>query len=445
MKQICYNLAMRLFRSMILTFALLSGSVLPAAAEEYPYQDDEFPPVTSGYVYLEDAGNGQVLWTVNPDERIYPASMTKVMSAVLMIETGADPDETVLITEAMWAGLIEANASVAGFYPGDEPTFRDLLYGVLIPSGADADNALAVTYFGSIETFVAQMNRKAAELGMSSTHFTNCTGLHDPDHYSTVHDITVLMEYALQNPLFCEIINTREYTTGPLLSHPEGLTMTSTSWPLINDGDDTFQIPGFLGGKTGFTNPAGRCLTSHAEFNGMHLILTTAHSDGIGHIADAASVYSWYAERYARRTLLSAGDHLADVTVEDTLPEVSFEVTAPETRELDIPSDAEITVSCTVPEVLQAPLSAGDAIGSVSVSVNGQTVYEETLYSEIDAEYSWIAHVLNALAAFRAEKPLLFWALVFLLLLILLIVILRIRLLIRRAQRRRRRKRQRRR
>ncbi len=430
---------------MILVLTLLAGSVLPAAAEEYPYQDDEKPPVTSGYLYLEDAGNGQVLWTVNPDERIYPASMTKVMSAVLMIETGADPDETVLITDEMWNGLIEANASVAGFYPGDEPTFRDLLYGVLIPSGADADNALALTYFGSIDAFVEQMNRKAAELGMNGTHFTNCTGLHDPDHYSTVHDITILMEYALQDPLFCEIINTKEYTTGPLLNHPEGLTMTSTSWPLINNDEESYRIPGFLGGKTGFTNPAGRCLTSHAEFNGMHLILTTARSEGTGHIADAASVYSWYAERYARRTLLTAGDHLADVTVEDTLPEVTFEVTVPETRELDIPSDAEIDVTCTVPEILQAPLQAGDVIGILSVAVNGQTVYEETLYSQMDAEYSRLAHVLNVLEAFRTGKPLLFWTLAVLLILILIIVVLRIRLAVRRARRRRRRQRRKRR
>ena len=117
---------MRIFRRMILVLTLLAGNVLPAAAEEYPYQDDEKPPVTSGYLYLEDAGNGQVLWTVNPDERIYPASMTKIMAAVLLIEIGTDPDETVLITDEMWNGLIEANASVAGFYPGDEPTFRDL-------------------------------------------------------------------------------------------------------------------------------------------------------------------------------------------------------------------------------------------------------------------------------------------------------------------------------
>ena len=429
-----------MIRNIFFSSLLLFGSVLPAHAEEYPYQDENHPPVTSGYVYLKDTDNGQVLWSFNADDRIYPASTTKVMSAILMIEGCPDLDETVLITQEMWDGLIEANASVAGFWPGDEPTVRELLYGILLPSGADADNALAITHFGGIEAFVGLMNQKAAELGMNSTHFTNCTGLHDPDHYSTVHDISLLMEYALQNPLFCEIINTREYTTRPLLSNPEGLTMSSTSWPLINAGPDTYEIPGYLGGKTGFTNPAGRCLTSHAEFNGMHLVLTTAHSSGTGHIGDAASVYSWYAQNYSRRTLLSAGDHLADVTVTDTLPEVSFSVAVPESVSMDLPSDAEVTVTSTIPENVQAPLSSGDLLGTLSVTVNGQTVYETDICSETSAEYSELAHIINALNAARRQKPVLFWALTAALILVIVFMILIIRKKIRRAIRRARRK-----
>ena len=429
------------FRHILTISAVLLGStVLPAQAEEMPYQEENHPPITSGYLYLEDVSNGQVLWTVEGDNRIYPASMTKVMAGLILIENSPDLDRRILITDEMWNGLIEANASVAGFWPGDEPTVRDLLYGVLVPSGADADNALAITLLGGTDELVRRMNERAQEIGMTETHFTNCTGLHDPDHYSTVHDITILMEHALQNPLFCEIINAREYTTGPLASAPEGLTMTSTSWPLINDGDETFQIPGYLGGKTGFTNPAGRCLTSHAEFNGMHLILTTAHSDGIGHIADAASVYSWMAEHYERKTLASAGTHLTDVQVIDTLPAVAFEATVPETVELDVPIDADIELISTVPDSLQAPVTAGDPIGTVQITVNGQTVHESTVYAPVDAEYSRLAHMINAVKAFHAAHPALFWILIILGVLLVIILILRIRLRIRRARRRARRR-----
>ena len=100
---------------------------------------------------------------------------------------------------------------------------------------------------------------------MTGTHFTNATGLHESNHYSTARDIALLFEYALGSDLFREIIASRSYTTAPLASHPEGLTMESTSWPLINNGEDTYEIPGFLGGKTGFTNPAGQCLATWAE------------------------------------------------------------------------------------------------------------------------------------------------------------------------------------
>ena len=433
---------MRTINTILLSALLLLGSGTAVRAEEYPYQEEDHPPITSGYLYLTDTDNGQVLWTVGGEERIYPASMTKVMSAVIMIEGCPELEETVRITDAMWSGLIEANASVAGFLPGDEPTVRELLYGVLLPSGADADNALAMTYFGGTGPFVDRMNQKAAELGMASTHFANCTGLHDPDHYSTVHDISILMEYALQNPLFCEILGTREYTTRPLLSHPEGLTLESTSWPLINDGPDTYAIPGFLGGKTGYTVPAGRCFTSHAEFNGMHLVLTTAHSEGTGHLADAASVYTWYAEHYERKTLLSAGEHLTEVTVNDTLPEVIFEVAVPETVTMDLPAEAAPEIVSTVPERIQAPLAAGDVLGTLTVTVQGQTVYETTIVSETDAEYSTLAHIINTLNALRGEHPFLFWtaALLIILLVLLLILIIRrtIRRRIRRARRRKR-------
>ena len=431
---------MQFGRKLTISAVLLSSAVLPAQAEEMPYQEENHPPVTSGYLYLEDVSNGQVLWTMEGDTRIYPASMTKVMAGLILIENSTDLEQQILITDAMWAGLIEADASVAGFWPGDEPTVRDLLYGVLLPSGADADNALAMTIFGSTDELVRRMNERAAEYGMTGTHFTNCTGLHDPDHYSTVHDITILMEHALQNPMFCEIISAKKYTTGPLASAPEGLTMNSTCWPLINNGEDSFTIPGFLGGKTGFTNPAGRCLTSHAEFNGMHLILTTAHSDGFGHIADAAAVYSWMAEHYERKTLASAGTHLTDVQVIDTLPEVTFESVVPETVELDVPIDAEIELISTVPDRIQAPVTAGDSIGTVQITVNGQTVHESTVYAPVDAEYSRLAHMINAVKAFHAAHPAHFWILIVLGFLLLIVLILRIRLRIRRARRRARRR-----
>ena len=376
-------------------------------AEEPLYSEENFPEVTSDYVCLYDTANAQLLYDGRMDEMMYPASITKVMTAVLAIESFDDLEQTILIEPRMWTGLIEANASVAGFQPGDQPTVRDLLYGVLLPSGADAVQALAITNDGSVEAFVDHMNAKAKEIGMANTHFTNATGLHDRDHYSTAADMALLFEYALSSPLFQEIIASRDYLTSPLASSPDGLYLESTSWGLINNGEDTYQIPGFLGGKTGFTNPAGRCFASHAEFNGMHLILVTGHSENTGHIADAAKVYNFYEQNYAYRTVAEASQEIARIPIEDSFDAEEIVIRMPETIALDLPKDAKISVEQNLPETIHAPLNEGDPLGKVTVRANGQLLREFDITSDISAKHSQLLHFKNqAVAFYNSHKTL---------------------------------------
>ncbi len=429
---------------------MISGALLircilsPVQAENYPFTPEDPPSITSDFLYLIDIENGEILWSLNGEEAMYPASLTKIMSAVITLEHFSDYSETIRITDAMWSGLIEENASVAGFYPGDEPTILELLYGVILPSGADAVQALMIGGFGSVEAGVAAMNQKAAELGMNSTHFLNATGLHEEGHITSAKDMALLLEYALQNPLFCEILASRTYTTGPLANSPSGLTMTSTSWPAINLGEGTYQIPGFLGGKTGFTNPAGRCFASNASFNGMHLVLVTGHSSDLGHIADAAAVYNWVSETYTRQTVAEQDSPLTDIPVIDTMPAVTFSLSVPETVERDLPADAAIDIQLSVPDQLQAPITAGDYIGTMTITANDSIIYETDLLAPADAAYSSLKHFLNAADAFRIQHPFLFWFLVvtgvLFLLLVLRIIQVQIRRRIRRARRRKKQK-----
>ena len=396
-------------------------------AEEPPYSEENFPEVTSDYVCLYDTANAQLLYGERMEEMMYPASMTKVMTAVLAIEAFDDLEETIYIEPRMWDGLIEANASVAGFQPGDQPTVRDLLYGVVLPSGADAVQALAIRADGSVEAFVEHMNEKAREIGMTNTRFTNATGLHDRDHYSTAADMALLFEYALNSSLFKEIIASRDYLTSPLASSPGGLLLESTSWGLINNGEDSYQIPGFLGGKTGFTNPAGRCFASHAEFNGMHLILVTGHSENTGHIADASAVYTFYEQNYAFRTVAEASQEIARIPIEDSFDAEEIVVRMPETIALDLPKDAEITVEQDLPEAIHAPLSQGDPLGKVTVKANGQLLREFEISSDISARHSQLLHFKNqAIAFYNSHKTLCLFLACMLTALILLPLILKL-------------------
>ena len=171
----------------------------------------------SRHAILLDAQSGRVLAQKRADERTAPASLTKMMTVLLAIET--EPD--------IFPALQTEKASMAGFVPDETVTVRDLLYGAMLPSGAECCEALAQLVSGSEENFAALMNQKAAELGMKNTHFTNATGLTDTEHYSSAADMAKLLQAALHNTTFRTIFTTEHYTTTATAQHPEGVSLTS--------------------------------------------------------------------------------------------------------------------------------------------------------------------------------------------------------------------------
>lgn len=258
------------------------------------------PGVDLNHLYSPDAiltelDSGQVIAVHNGDARIYPASLTKIMTAVLAVEHTEDLDQTITLPEDIFPPLYEQGASMAGFQPGEEVRLKDLLYGILLPSGAECCLAFADRIAGSEEQFAVMMNEKAKELGMKDTHFTNSTGLQDSDHYSTVKDISILLRYALKNDVFRTVFTARRYSTRPSNLHPEGFTFYSTMFQSL-EGRETADGE-ILGGKTGYTKGAGLCLASLARIHGKEYILVTAKAEGNHetepfHILDAVSVYN---------------------------------------------------------------------------------------------------------------------------------------------------------
>lgn len=248
----------------------------------------------SPHAILTDLDSGKVLGSHNEQEKIYPASLTKIMTAILAIEHTQDLDEWMTMPVDIFQELYVENASMAGFQPGESVCLKDLLYGILLPSGAECCLAFADRIAGSEEAFVKMMNEKAKEIGMDHTHFRNATGLHDSEHYSTVNDISALLQYALKNEDFKTAFTTSRYTTLPSDQHPDGITFYSTMFQNM----DSSKVTGgeITGGKTGYTPEAGLCLASTAEINGRHYMLVTAKADGDHdtaqfHILDAVNVY----------------------------------------------------------------------------------------------------------------------------------------------------------
>lgn len=238
--------------------------------------------------------SGEVLFQKNSGEKIYPASLTKLMTALVILDQFEDLDHTVTLRGEVFDCLSGSGASMAGFLPGEQLTLRDLLYGCMLPSGADAAMGLACVTAGSEENFAELMNGKAAELGMAHTHFKNATGLHDPGHYTTVMDMVVLLRAGLKNPDFRELLTTFDYQTEPTNRHPGGVGLRSTLSSLM----DTPSPDGvtLLGGKTGYTEEAGLCLASLAEKGGKEYIAVTAgapgsHETSPRHLEDAFRLF----------------------------------------------------------------------------------------------------------------------------------------------------------
>ena len=175
---------------------------------------------SSRHALLMDARTGQVLARKRSGEEAAPASLTKMMTVLLATEALPDLDTPVTLPEDIFPALYKADASMAGFQPGETVTVRDLLYGAMLPSGAECCEALARQVSGSEEVFVALMNRKAGELGMKHTHFANCTGLTSPEHYSSAADLAVLLQAALNNETFRTVFTTGQYTSSVTAQHP---------------------------------------------------------------------------------------------------------------------------------------------------------------------------------------------------------------------------------
>lgn len=249
----------------------------------------------SSSALLIDLQSGTVLAEKAPDEKIYPASMTKVMTLLVAAENLPDLDQTFTMTQAIIDPLYLAGASMAGFVDGETVTMRDLLYGAVVPSGAEATEALAQAVAGGEEAFVAMMNEKAAALGLQSTHFMNTSGLHDENHYSTVREIALILQAALQNETCAEVLRAENYRASKTEQHPDGLAMTNKFLYRVHH---EYNLGGaeITAAKTGYTAEAMNCCASAGKTpDGRDVLCVTANAwTGDFCIEDHVALYTKY-------------------------------------------------------------------------------------------------------------------------------------------------------
>ena len=268
--------------------------------------------ISSKNAILYNMDSGEVLYEKDADEKVSVASLTKIMTALVSIENIKDLDSQVVLTTDDFKGLVEANAVTAGFTKGEVVTYRDLLYGLLLPSGADAAKALARNIAGSEENFIKMMNEKVGEMNLKNTHFSTVIGLDDDNNYSTAREVALIFKEALKNEDFKTIITTKEYTSsdGKVKFHS---TIQSNAKKFEID------VPYILGGKTGTTTDAGLCLATIAKENDVNYMLVTLGAlydkKAPHNIEDAQTIYDYFIENYGNHIIVDKETPFTEINV----------------------------------------------------------------------------------------------------------------------------------
>lgn len=323
------------------------------------------------YNTLED----KVMYEKNSKERVSIASLTKITTAIVALESIDNLDDKVVLTNEDFVGLREANASVAGFQIGEEVTYRDLLYGLMLPSGADAALALCRNIANSKEEFVELMNKKAEELKMVDTHYVNPTGLDDEKHYSTVNDVLTIFKYALKNEDFRKIISSSSYITSNK-KHTFYSTLTKAN---------NLEMDYLIGGKTGTTDNAGLCLASLANYDDTDFILVTTKAEYSKTIPrafiDHKTIYEYVRDNYDYYDVVSKGDLLVSLNTE-YLKKDKIDIKADKDIKMYLENGfdkSKINYKYDGDDIITSKMHKGDKLGKVDI------YYEDNLLVTVDA------------------------------------------------------------
>lgn len=337
--------------------------------------------INSKSAILYDLDSDKVLYEKNSNEITSIASLTKIMTSIVSIENISSLSDNVVITNDMIKGLIEQDAMVCGYKVGDTVTYEELLYSSLLPSCADATNALAISLTGSISNFVSLMNEKALALGLSNTHFVNTSGLDIENHYSTAYEVSVILKYALKNDTFKKIYTTKYYRieSGQIL-------MSNLEKNLIRYN---LKMDYVLGSKTGYTDDAGLCLSSIASYNGINYLLITIGADPTldlpYNIIDSNTIYNYYFENYTNREIANKEISLNNKYSKDkiiiNLPSHLEKLTLDEYSRLEYLYDIENEVSI---------FTRKEKLGEYKVLLDGETLYSTAIYKPSNIPFSLI-------------------------------------------------------
>lgn len=349
--------------------------------------EQNFQIYSSGSVLI-DAKTGKVLLQKDMNKQLYPASTTKILTAILAIEKLDLNSKLTASRSAVMA--IPSGYSNAGIKAGETLSVSDLLEMFLIHSANEVGYIFAEEISGNIDNFVNLMNQKTTELGCTNTHFTNPSGIHDVNHYSTAYDMALIAKYCMQNETFRNIVNKKSCKFSATDLYPEERYFKNTNSLL--DSSNRYYYEYAIGIKTGFTTQAKNCLIACAKKDGIELIAVMLGAEATengesGRYVDAKNLFNFGFENYKLKEFLKEGTIITEVNVKNATKETkklnllaksSLSATFQATSDIsDLNSSIEITENIT------APIAKDTVLGKISYNIDGIT-YESDLIAETD-------------------------------------------------------------
>lgn len=358
----------RRFLALVLTAAFMTTAALSGFAVYAMPIQAAYPQES---IYLFDADTGEALVEQNPDLPRCVASLTKMMTALLVLESGTDLNASITIPASLTPELqsIRANRGhTIGLQAGETVRRIDMMYAMLLPSANDAASVLAVDTSGSLAAFAAQMNVRASQLGCTATHFTCPHGLYDGGNYSTARDMAKIALACYADPTYRQIADTMSYKLPATNVHP-ARTVTTTN-KLLQPGSGYYRSYAH-GMKTGFTTQAGRCFVTFAQQDGHTYGLVVLGSDMDNIYRECAEILDWAFSSFSDRQLVDTETVLTTIPLTKCRTEEAVELYAADDLSGYGHADDEVTFEFSVPESTSATVKEGAVLGTATVYLDG--------------------------------------------------------------------------
>lgn len=338
-----------------------SEMIVRSIAPTYPDGEPNPPTISAKAAILMDADSGRILFSHAANVRLPMASTTKIMTAIVALETLDLSDSIRISTSAA-----STYGSLFGLVPGEHLTVEELLYGLLVLSGNDVAVALAEASAGSVSAFVSLMNQKAKDLGLKNTHFVNANGLNADGHYSSAKDLAALTMYAMQNPVFCRIVNTAQYVA--LRPGPDGEPAERV---IKNHNLLLGEYPWVTGVKTGSTPYAKYCLVFSGCRDGLSLVgVILGAKDDETRWKEAKAILNYGYDVSPRTILIERGETVLSLDVGDSLGR-ELRLVSDNALVSRLFKDDRVVATARVTRTLTLPVQAGDVFGSLEFALGG--------------------------------------------------------------------------